>query len=83
MSQDRLRKTVARCDWWPTYKGGQLHRFYCNCFVQRKTTWQCTDSLISFGLTNTNNKHLEFGKWKSVRIHTVNTGATKYFLRDN
>jgi hypothetical protein len=22
-------KDVAKCDRWPTYKGGQLHKFYC------------------------------------------------------
>ena len=25
----RFRKTVADCDLWPTYKSGQLNRFYC------------------------------------------------------
>jgi hypothetical protein len=25
----RFRKTVANCDFWPSYKSGQLHKFYC------------------------------------------------------
>jgi hypothetical protein len=27
-----FHKSVANCDKWPTYKGGQLDRFYCTCF---------------------------------------------------
>jgi hypothetical protein len=25
----QFRKNMANCDRWPTYKSGQLHRFYC------------------------------------------------------
>ena len=26
----RFHKIVDNCDRWPVYKGGDLHRFYCN-----------------------------------------------------
>jgi hypothetical protein len=56
---------------WPTYKCGQLHTFYCNCAVQRQTTWRCTDSTVNI-------KYLEFGKWKTISRYTVSTAASKY-----
>jgi hypothetical protein len=34
----QVRKSVANCDRWPTYKGGQLHRFYCNKIRQGDVT---------------------------------------------
>ena len=39
--------------------------------------------LFNFGFMTINNKHLEFGKWKSTSRQTVNTAASKYCLRDN